>query len=134
MRSFSAADNDPISKSKSNGAQTTFLLLPHDQRVRGRIIYTIFDGAKTTSEITRDMDNCYALNYVRSQLIRMHHLGLVAPIGVRKEEGDRERVGYYRDLIWTLTKHTREHKHQFSNCTACTIREMLLASCEVVWE
>lgn len=97
-------------------------------------MHSIFDKAKATSEIARDLDHCYHLSYIRSQLIRMHHLGLVVPIAVRREEGDRELVGYFRDLIWTLTKHTREHKHQFTNCTACTIRELLLASGEVIVE
>ena len=67
------------------------------------------------------------LGYVRSQLVRMHHLGLVMPIAVREEDFDADVIGYFRNLIWTLTDHTRHHRELIPGCNGCRIRESFIA-------
>lgn len=123
-----------MSRSASSGISQRIHWSRPDLRFRGKIIRSIFDQARSTADIAYDLDA--TLGYVRGQLIRLHHLGLVEPIAIREEEGGGlpRPIGYYQDLVWNLTRHAREHRHQHANCWACTVREMLLASAEVVYE
>jgi hypothetical protein len=56
----------------------------------------------------------------------MHHLGLIVPIAVREEPWEAGAIGYFRDLIWTLTDHTKNHNVLVPGCRACEIRESFI--------
>jgi hypothetical protein len=66
---------------------------------------------------------------VRRELISLHHLGLIKIVGIRYDEDHRpgEAVLYFRDYVWTKTKHS-DHEELEPSCQACRRRqEMLLA-------
>lgn len=74
------------------------------------------------------------LSHARDQLIRMHHLGMIEPIGIREEEGRPQLYGYFQDVLWGLTTHTKEHSKIEPHCRACKTRELLLGGAEALDE
>jgi hypothetical protein len=96
------------------------------------VIRYLLGGTLTTSEIAYAVRG--QLGAVRDQLIRMHHLGMIEPIGVKEVAGDRRSFTYFQDVLWDITVHTREHRHIEPSCRACKTREWLLAGAEAIVE
>lgn len=96
------------------------------------MIRCLLSGALSTSELAYQARD--SLGYMRNQLIRMHHLGLIEPIGVKEVVGERRTFSYYQDVLWGVTLHTREHRHIEPNCRACLTRTWLLAGAEAIDE
>jgi hypothetical protein len=86
----------------------------------------------STSQIAQAISE--SLTYARDQLIRMHHLGMIEPIGVREENHPPPAIGYFQDVVWTVTTHTREHRFIEPGCRACKTRTLLLAGAEALDE
>ncbi len=86
----------------------------------------------TTSQLARELDE--PIGRARNQLIRMHHLGMIEPIGVRQEDRMLNDLGYFQDVLWDLTVHTREHRGLEPGCRACLTRQLLLAAAEALGE
>ena len=103
-------------------------MMPPDNKIRGRILVTLMGECKSTEQIAYELAE--NLSYIRSQLVRMHHLGLVYPVAIRIRDGDRDNpgIGYFQDLIWELTRHTRDHNELVSGCYGCLIRESFIAN------
>jgi len=87
----------------------------------------ILGECKTTGTIAYEISLPLAI--VRTNLIRLHHLGLVYPIAVATPDGDISRnqcVDYFDELFWDATMHAKEHHYHVEGCYGCKIREMLL--------
>jgi hypothetical protein len=95
--------------------------------LKGSILLTLIGSAHTTTEISYRVGE--PIGEVRNQLIRMHHLNLVEPIGVRCEDGGEEPpargLSYYDDLLWSVTDHTRDHNEYVEGCRGCALRDLI---------
>lgn len=113
-------------RSNSTGMQTSIPVRPQEKDVWGAIIIALMCSARTTVELAHE--TTIRLPNVRRELILMHHYGLVTPIGVRSEDQAAEMGGYYADILWDLTIHSREHDESWEGCRACNLRELLAHS------
>jgi hypothetical protein len=92
----------------------------------GAIIIALMCRAQTTSQITHEIRR--ELRAVRREIILMHHFGLIAPIGVKSEPGEEGHDGYYPNILWDLTEHSKSHDQNWEGCRACDLREILGSS------
>ncbi|MBW2691012.1 MAG: hypothetical protein JRE57_00080 [Deltaproteobacteria bacterium] len=71
-----------------------------------------------------------SVSSVRNQLTRLHHLGIIMPIGVSYETGATppSNPTYFANLLWDLTLHARDHHESVEGCYGCAIREALPGS------
>ena len=81
---------------------------------------------RTTSQIAYEIED--SVDNIRPNLVRLRHLGIVEPIGIRTDvdEPVPDRVTYFDDLLWTLTEHGRNHNETIPGCYGCRIRELLM--------
>lgn len=105
-------------------------MTPPDNKIRGRIMMALMGELKSTEQLAYELGD--RLDYVRGQLVRMHHLGLIFPVAVRERDGVSHGVGYFQDLLWELTRHTRDHNVLVDGCYGCMIREMFIADEAIV--
>lgn len=54
---------------------------------------------------------------LQKELIHLYHLMVIKIVGL-----SRVPLPKYRNYIWQITTHGREHFHPVSGCTACEIR------------
>jgi len=110
----------------SPGIQTSIPVRPQEKDLWGAIIIELLCSARTTVELAHATS--VRLPNVRREMILMHHYGLVTPIGVRSDDQAEELGGYYADILWDLTEHSREHSESWEGCRACNLRELLAHS------
>lgn len=106
-------------------------MMPYRQKMWGDILLALLDEAQTTSQIAYELQEKTCM--LRPQIILMHHFGLIEPLGIREEDGQPKASGYYLDILWQTTHHTREHIDTQPNCHGCTVRERLLLT-DVLYE
>lgn len=87
-------------------------------------MYECLNRGMSTSELAQTLRENLAI--VRREVVRLHHLGVIEPIAIRSEAGDPPARLYFRDLVWDLTEHGREHNRSYPGCTACMLRERML--------
>ena len=97
---------------------------PYNQKMWGDILLALMDECQSTGQIAYELQA--RLARVRAELILMHHFDLVEPIGIRSDDGPLRASGYYLDLLWETTRHTKEHIDTNPGCRGCRIREQLL--------
>lgn len=106
---------------------------PYSRELWGAVFLELMGESKSTSQLSYVIET--PLNEMRVELIAMHHFDLVEPIGIRHDD-DISAVygsGYFQDLIWDLTIHSKEHLETVPNCRGCRVREALLLT-EVLYE
>jgi hypothetical protein len=106
--------------------QASIPVLPQEKEAWGAIIIALLCSARTTVQLAQETS--ILLPNVRREMILMHHYGLVTPIGVRSDDHAAEMGGYYADILWDLTDHSREHSESWEGCRACNLRELLAQS------
>jgi hypothetical protein len=87
-------------------------------------MYECLNGGVSTSQLAGILDE--RLCYVRQEIVRLHHLGIIEPIAIRYEQGDPPARLYFRDYVWEMTEHGRSHNDLQPECRACRIRERML--------
>lgn len=102
--------------------QASIPLRPQEKETWGAIIIELLCSVKTTEDLAHATGR--ALPNIRRELILMHHFGLVLPVGVRDDDMGVDG-GYYADIVWDLTIHSREHDESWDGCRACNLRELL---------
>lgn len=85
---------------------------------RGRIMQALIDCCETAEGIADEVD--LPLATVKRDLLRLHHRGIIAPIGNRSIDARAA------ETVWQLTDHGRFHFDEHPGCEACAMRRRLL--------
>ena len=131
---FSSASEAEVASSSSTSpgqhSSSYVQLRPSNHRLKGRILEQLINELQTTQQLAylvRENLSC-----VRDQLVRLHHLGIIVPVGLRYDTDSEPPSGlelsYFDDLLWDLTLHTRDHHESVEGCYGCAIREALPGS------
>lgn len=88
---------------------------------------SIMGECKSTQTISYELGE--RLSWIRAQLVRLHHLGLVTPVAIQYHEdiGTNHSDGYFQNLVWELTPHARDHKDLVDGCHGCYLRELFIS-------
>ena len=95
---------------------------PSDEPLQGRIIVTVIHTVYSTREIATILREDFCK--VKTEVARLHLLGVLQPVGIRDGEARNARL-YDRDYLWDLTVHGRNHSTNFNDCYFCMEREAL---------
>jgi hypothetical protein len=95
-----------------------------NEPLQGRILQELLIESKTTSLLAHHTrENVFE---VRNEIIRLHHLGVLEPVGYRTDTPRRGKTVYDRDSLWSITDHGMSHHSSHVDCWACRIRERVL--------
>jgi len=96
-------------------------------------LLSLLEQVRTTEEVAYLVG--YSVDTIRWELIRLHHLDLVAPIGVRHvrlgERTPRKALSYSDNLLWDVTDHMRFHDQTIPGCRGCKVRTLAPAFAKV---
>lgn len=100
----------------------------HPRRVneplQGSILQELLDSACTTSDLAAATRQNLA--EVRRELISLHHLGVILPVGIREDTSGPGARLYYRDYLWAISDHGMSHHTSVAGCIFCKLRERIL--------
>lgn len=102
-----------------------------DESLQGQILQKLLESAHSTSQLALHLR--MSLHEVRLEVICLHHVGVIQPIGFRHEDGAPPARLYYRDYIWEITEHGLEHHDHHAGCRACEMRASLLLRINGYW-
>lgn len=95
-----------------------------DEALQGKILQGLLERSQTTLQLVETVQR--DIQPVRRELIRLHHLGVIEPLGIRGDTTEPGAKLYYRDLLWGITDHGMSHHTSVSGCMACYLRERRL--------
>lgn len=92
-----------------------------NESLQGQILQELLESSKSTSELAFAAREDLAS--VRREVISLHHIGAIEPVGIRMDSGICGAKLYYRDYLWSITDHGMSHSMSTPGCTACYLRE-----------
>jgi hypothetical protein len=99
---------------------------PNRQRrqLRHDLIDLLLSRCHATEELSALVGE--KLSLVRDQLVWLRHLRVIEPIAIKSEGYTLGCIGYFRNLVWDLTDHGRNHGDavEIPGCTGCQIRRL----------